>query len=125
MHPIARRTIVLGLSVLLVSGALGWHLGEAPRAIVASAQAEDSCPEPNDTFQQACYLNDDRPLDAPSYISAADDIDAYRFEVADFNSLFVVDMPTGPAGYRVNLVDWNGRVLASSTDPTDRHISAT
>jgi hypothetical protein len=120
----SRRTIALVVAMLLLSASSPGYPLDVSRVQAAYAQAPDACPEPNDTFQQACYLSPERPLDAPSYLSSADDVDAYRFEIGDFGTLYAVDMPAGPAGYRVSIADWNGRVLASSAEPTDRHISA-
>ncbi|MGE3907913.1 MAG: hypothetical protein AB7K36_01085 [Chloroflexota bacterium] len=73
----------------------------------------DPCPEPNDSFQDACYLGPSS--DAVGYISAANDVDAYRIEVLDFNTDVHVEMPSMPAAYKLYLANWNGDEIAQST----------
>lgn len=72
----------------------------------------DPCPEPNDTFQNACYLGPNS--DAAGFISSANDVDAYRIEVLDFNTDVHVEMPQMPAAYKLYLADWNGDEIATS-----------
>jgi hypothetical protein len=81
-------------------------------------RGQDVCPEPNDTFQKACFLGKDS--DALGFISRPNDVDAYRIEVYDFNTDVHVEMPTMPAPYKIELANWNGDVIASS----DRNGSA-
>lgn len=76
-------------------------------------RGQDVCPEPNDTFQAACFLGKDS--DALGFISTPTDVDAYRIEVYDFNTDVHVEMPTMPAPYKVELANWNGDVIATST----------
>jgi hypothetical protein len=98
--------VVIALAVPIVQ-----HTGST-----AVAAGEDICPEPNDTFQAACYLAPDRFIDQGSYISSADDVDAYRFEVTDFGQTYYIDMFEEPVNYRLSVADWNGQILTSSTD---------
>jgi hypothetical protein len=78
-----------------------------------AAQGQDACPEPNDTFQAACYLG---PSSDPlGYISTPNDVDAYRIEVLDFNTDVHVEMPMMPAPYKIELANWNGAIIASSS----------
>src|SRR5215207_11119819 len=57
-------------------------------------RGNDVCPEPNDSFQAACFLGKDAP--ALGFISTPKDIDAYRIEVYDFNTDVHVEMPQMP-----------------------------
>jgi hypothetical protein len=88
-----------------------------PTSTMASAagpaeQGQDACPEPNDTFQAACYLG---PSSDPlGYLSTPNDVDAYRIEVLDFNTEVHVEMPMMPAPYKIELANWNGDIIASS-----------
>ena len=41
-------------------------------------RGQDVCPEPNDTFQAACFLGKDS--DALGFISTPNDVDAYRID---------------------------------------------
>src|SRR5690349_17019476 len=75
-------------------------------------RGQDVCPEPNDTFQAACFLGKDS--DALGFISTPTDVDAYRIEVYDFNTDVHVEMPKMPAPYKVELANWNGDVIATS-----------
>jgi hypothetical protein len=78
--------------------------------------AEDPCPEPNDTFQAACFLGQDD--DATGYLAGPNDVDAYRIEVLDFNALVRIQLLDRPLPYGVELADWNGKVIASGADGT-------
>lgn len=84
-----------------------------PTAATPAAFAQDPCPEPNDTFQAACYLGPNS--DAQGFISSANDVDAYRIEVLDFNTDIHVELGNMPAPYKAELANWNGRVISSST----------
>lgn len=81
------------------------------------AFAQDPCPEPNDSFQDACYLGPG--ADAQGFLSSPNDVDAYRIEVLDFNTDVHVEMPTMPAAYKAALADWNGDVFATSSRNAD------
>jgi len=103
-----QRRIARCLVVLLVLALLG----SDRTAQIASARAEDPCPEPNDTFQQACYLDTGSP--AQAYIGGPDDIDAYRFETRDFGAKVHVALTNRPVPYRLSLANYTGEVLASN-----------
>jgi hypothetical protein len=75
-------------------------------------RGNDVCPEPNDSFQAACFLGKDS--DALGFISTPKDIDAYRIEVYDFNTDVHVEMPQMPRPYKIELANWNGDIIASS-----------
>jgi hypothetical protein len=94
----------------LPASAASWSAA-SPRLLSPAAQG-DPCPEPNDSFQNACYLGPN--ADAVGYISSARDVDAYRIEVLDFNVDVHVEMPTMPAAYKLYLADWNGDEIATS-----------
>jgi hypothetical protein len=81
-------------------------------AVFGPAAQGDPCPEPNDTFQAACYLGPSS--DAQGFISTPNDVDAYRIEVLDFNTDVHVEMPSMPAPYGLALANWNGDVIARS-----------
>lgn len=80
--------------------------------VLGPATQGDPCPEPNDTFQNACYLGPNS--DAQGFISSANDVDAYRIEVLDFNTDVHVEMPSMPAAYALYLANWNGDEIATS-----------
>jgi len=81
-----------------------------------SAKGDDVCPEPNDTFQAACYLG--AGSDALGFIGNADDVDAYRFDVRDFGSTVHLSLPDRPLPYRLSLANFDGEVLASTSAAT-------
>ena len=85
----------------------------APTLLGPAAQGQDVCPEPNDSFQAACYLGPES--DALGFLSSPNDTDAYRIEVLDFNTDVHVEMPSMPAAYKVELANWNGDIIASSS----------
>jgi len=93
------------------AAASGWP--HSSPAILGPAGQADPCPEPNDTFQSACYLGPGS--DAAGFISSANDVDAYRIEVLDFNTDVHVEIPSMPAAYKLYLANWNGDELATST----------
>jgi len=86
---------------------------DGPSLYGPAAQGQDVCPEPNDSFQAACYLGPGS--DALGYISNPNDTDAYRIEVLDFNTDVHVEMPSMPAAYKIEFANWNGDIIASST----------
>ena len=102
---LALRTTVLVLTALML----------VPLVPIAHA-AEDPCPESNNTFQTACFLGQDD--DAIGYLSSADDSDAYRIEVLDFNATVRIRLVERPLPYQIELADWNGKVIASGPGGT-------
>src|SRR5690242_28764 len=103
---IVGRALIVGLSLVPL---LSPVLSQPAQALPALGQ--DVCPEPNDTFQAACYLGPG--ADASGFISNPNDIDAYRIEVLDFNTDVHVELQA-PGPYKVELANWNGDVIASS-----------
>ena len=85
----------------------------SPAVLGPAAQSQDVCPEPNNTFQVACFLG--AHSDALGFISNPNDVDAYKIEVYDFNTDVHVEMPTMPAPYKIEFANWNGDIIASST----------
>jgi len=85
----------------------------SPPSVNPVVRGQDVCPEPNDAFQSACFLGKDS--DALGFISNPKDVDAYRIEVYDFNTDVHVEMPQMPAAYKIELANWNGDVIASSS----------
>ena len=102
---LALRTVGLLLTALLI----------VPLVPTVHA-ADDPCPESNDTFQTACFLGQDD--DAIGYLSTPDDVDAYRIEVLDFNAVVRARLLDRPLPYRLELADWNGKVIASGPNGT-------
>ena len=105
MSRLFARVVLLTIVVcaeILVTGPAAW------------AKGADPCPEPNDTFQAACYLGPGS--DALGFISAPSDVDAYRFEALDFGVKARLELADMPGPYRLNLADWNGRIVAESSD---------
>ncbi|MCC6178579.1 MAG: DUF1080 domain-containing protein [Chloroflexi bacterium] len=98
----------------LVAGLLALAALVVPGASIPDVLAlgQDVCPEPNDTFQAACYLG--AQSDALGFISNPNDVDAYRIAVLDFNTDVHVEIDDMPAPYKVELANWNGEVIASS-----------
>jgi hypothetical protein len=111
---IVGRALIAGLSLVPL---LSPVLSQPAHALPALGQ--DVCPEPNDTFQAACYLGPG--ADANGFISNANDIDAYRIEVLDFNTDVHVELKM-PAAYKVELANWNGDVIASSSAGQDGQV---
>jgi hypothetical protein len=104
-HPLGvGRRVALALVLLAVSTLGG--------STSARAKGDDPCPEPNDSFQSACYLGTDG--DALGFISNPGDIDAYRFEARDFNTKLHVALVERPFPYRLNLANYNGDIVESS-----------
>jgi 3-keto-disaccharide hydrolase len=101
---ISRVVMVVGLSLFPILAPM--------LSVPAQARGEDACPEPNDSFQAACYLGPDSEPDG--FISRPDDIDAYRIEVLDFNTDVHAEMQM-PAAYKIELANWNGQIMASSS----------
>lgn len=99
--------------VLAVGLALGAMPLAAPGSVV-EARGPDSCPEPNDAYQQACYLEAGET--ATGYLFHANDIDAYRFEALDFGATARARLVGMPAAYRLELRDWNGDLVSTSTN---------
>jgi hypothetical protein len=88
-------------------------VASGPTALSPTVRGQDVCPEPNDTFQAACYLG--RDAEALGFISTPTDVDAYRIEVYDFSTDVHVEMPTMPAAYKIELANWNGDIIATSS----------
>jgi hypothetical protein len=117
---LARVTAAAALAILpaLVpptsTSAAAFDLSPAavPAVLGPAAQGQDVCPEPNDSFQVACFLG--AQSDALGFISNPNDIDAYKIEVYDFNTEVHVEMPTMPAAYKAELANWNGDIIATS-----------
>jgi len=104
---IVRRALVVGLSLASLLSPIASQPAQAMPAL-----GQDVCPEPNDTFQAACYLGPNS--DANGFISSPNDVDAYRIEVLDFNTDVHAEMQM-PFPYKMELANWNGDVIASST----------
>lgn len=88
----------------------------------AAGHDGDVCPEPNDEQQGACYLGPNSQ--ALGFISRPDDADLYRVEVLDFDVDVRVELADKPHPYTVELLGWDGDVLASSP-PTDGTAAGT
>ena len=106
---IARLALIAGLGVALVF---------APsRSAPVHALGQDACPEPNDSFQAACYLGPG--AGALGFISSPGDVDAYRIEVLDFSTDVHVEISQLPAAYAIEVADWNGDIFATSATAPD------
>lgn len=92
--------VVVGLAVPIVQSA------------PVQAKGADSCPEPNDSFQQACTLQS--ASEATGYIFHSGDADAYRILSEDFQLPVKLELLEAPHPYRIELADWTGTVIASS-----------
>ena len=80
---------------------------------IGRALAEDPCPEPNDQFQQACFLG--TGSEALGLISRPDDVDAYRLETLENNVRAHIEIADAPGQYAFILGDWNGQPVATSS----------
>ena len=109
----ARSFAVGTLAVLILGLATMLDIGPGP----AAARGDDVCPEPNDDQQAACYLGPN--AEALGFISRPDDVDVYRVEVLDFNVGIRVELAEKPHPYAVELVSWDGGLLADSVPTPD------
>ncbi|MGE3910367.1 MAG: hypothetical protein AB7K36_13495 [Chloroflexota bacterium] len=104
---IVRAVVVLGV---IAASIVGPGAGGSPGQV--QARGEDVCAEPNDEFQAACSLGE--RADALGFIQRADDVDAYRFEAADFNTRTRVTLADLPLPYQGYVVNWRGDVIANT-----------
>ncbi|MFN8636542.1 MAG: hypothetical protein U0893_22060 [Chloroflexota bacterium] len=74
--------------------------------------AQESCAEPNGTYQQACSLA--AGAEVVGFLSEPGDEDAYRLETLD-NNVGAFFQITGTPGACVELDDWNGTPIGNST----------
>ena len=100
------RWLLIGALLLNLAGLL------PPRTVVQAA-AEDPCAEPNDEFQQACFLG--IGSEALGFISRPDDVDAYRLEALDDNVRAHIEMSGASSPYAFIIGDWNGQPVATSS----------
>jgi hypothetical protein len=94
--------------VLLIGGSASALPGLTARAAPAG---QDACPEPNNDFQRACFVS----ANAQGVLQSPDDVDAFRFEALDHGTQVQVALLDPPGPYRLNLADWTGAVIASSS----------
>lgn len=120
--PVARRPIVgrqrLPSLLLALTVSLALLLPAAPPV----AAGDDVCPEPNDAFQQACFLG--TGAEALGFLSRTNDVDAYRIESLDFNADLRVELADMPFAYRVHLADWQGKIVGESRDEGGKQVIA-
>ena len=69
----------------------------------ASAQG-DPCPEPNNGFNQACFIGPGAPV-VQGFIGQPGDVDAYKFEVPHGLARVRIELRDLPASYDVHLFD--------------------
>jgi hypothetical protein len=100
--------LVLALAVLI-----GGSVFAVPGQPAEAQQGRDACPEPNNDFQDACFLKPGEQ--ATGVLQSSDDIDAFRFEALDFGAHVQLALLDPPGPYRLNLADWTGNVIAAST----------
>lgn len=94
------------VAVLLVGGLLPLH------STAARAQA-DPCEEPNNGFNNACYVGAGAPT-VQGFISQASDVDAYRFEVQVPVAQVRIELAGLPADYDLHLFSGNAGFLGES-----------
>jgi hypothetical protein len=115
MHrSITRLAVAFAMIAVLAAGVVG----VPSRAFAAASALQDPCPEPNDAFQAACRLP--AATDTLGTVGHADDVDAYRFEVVDFDTMARVVLADLPAPYEAYIADWRGDLIASSVPTGDR-----
>jgi len=85
-----------------------------PGPVAAQGDRADFCVEPNDEFQQACDL----PVgqSAAGRLFHANDVDAYRVVALDFDATLRVELTEMPRPYRITVLDWNGKSIATSAE---------
>ena len=109
-----QRSIMRLVVALTVLAVVSGGVGAAPPVALAGAPLEQAaCAEPNNEFQAACVLP--TGWDVTGTIEKADDVDAYRFVVLDFDAVARVDLFDLPAAYDAHIADWRGDVIASSS----------
>lgn len=103
--------IVLVLALLLGAS----QSGQPGRTVYAAPaqQGQDACPEPNNDFQSACYVASGGQ--SSGVLQSPDDVDAFRYETLDYDTHVQLALLEPPGPYRLNLADWNGRIIASSS----------
>src|SRR4051812_15906897 len=99
--------IVLAITVFLAGG----QVGQAGRTALAepARQGEETCPEPNNSFQTACFITPNAQI--LGVLHAPDDVDAYRYEALDYGTHVQFALLDPPGPYRLNLADWTGSVI--------------
>ncbi|MFN8522421.1 MAG: hypothetical protein U0821_04870 [Chloroflexota bacterium] len=97
-HLVSRCLLVCTLTVAIVPA--------------AHARGADSCPEPNDELQRACVVKSGERI--VGFLFHANDVDAYRVEVLDWNASARVALTEAPFPYRLTVFDWAGTVVARS-----------
>jgi hypothetical protein len=86
--------------------------GQVGRPPIARAQA-DPCPEPNNGFNTACFVGSASPT-VQGYISAPDDVDAYKFQVDVPLAQVQLELSGLPADYDLHLFDTDSASLSES-----------
>ncbi|MCC7105378.1 MAG: PPC domain-containing protein [Chloroflexi bacterium] len=99
------------LSALLVVSTL-LSLGFPVRATPALAQA-DPCPEPNNGFNNACFIGPAAPI-VQGFISDAGDVDAYKFEVAVPLAQVEILLTNLPEDYDLHMFTGNAAYMGES-----------
>jgi hypothetical protein len=97
---------------LLLSAAVAIVAWSWPGAL--RGQPAESCPEPNEKLQFACLLTPES--DAVGTLSSIEDVDAYRIRLPDFRTRVTLQLVDNPASYRLSIADWNGDIVATSSD---------
>jgi hypothetical protein len=112
-----------GWLVLTLAVSIGVSALAVPGQPVRAQQGSEACPEPNNDFQDACFLKPGEQ--AMGTLRSSDDVDAYRFETLDSGAQVQLALIDPPGPYRLNLADWTGNVIAESTFQEGSEVIAT
>ena len=94
--------------------ALFLALSQPPRLPSALAQS-DPCPEPNNGFNNACFIGPATPM-VQGFLAQPGDVDAYRFEVNVDLAQAHVELTSLPADFDLGLWDSNASILERSAN---------
>src|SRR6476659_2461965 len=64
----------------------------------------DPCPEPNNGFNNACFIGPRTPT-VQGFIASATDVDAYKFQIGDPVAQVHIELSNLPADYDLYLFD--------------------
>lgn len=108
------RLLALARLRLLIVLALVAAFALPAQPAPALAQA-DPCPEPNNGFTNACFVGPAAPT-VQGFISAAADIDAYKFEVSGRLAQVRIELSGLPADYDLHVFNGNAGFIGESTN---------
>ena len=103
--PIAVRALVVALMVAVL----------VPLHPTSARAQADPCQEPNNGFNNACYIGAGAPT-VQGFISRSNDVDAYRFEIQAPLAEVRIELGDLPADYDLHLFSGNAGILGESVN---------